>query len=129
MKITDKIKSFENACAALGLNPAEELPYESPKNGRQLAANAFVKCTIIAEALNEGWKPDWSNWNQTKYYPWFDMHSENAAGGSGFSFGGYGAGTSISRVGSRLVFKSRELAEYAGKTFLAEYKDWMTFEQ
>ena len=82
---------------------------------------AHYKLCVIAEALNEGWKPDWSNWNQYKYYPWFEMGSPS---GVGFSYDGYGNWASLSIVGSRLCFKSRELATYAGKQFEELYKEY-----
>ena len=80
---------------------------------------AYKILKVIVQVLNEGWVPDWKNDNQYKYYPWFDMSS-----GSGLSCGGYGDRASASTVGSRLCFKSAELAEYAGKQFLKEYTDF-----
>jgi len=127
MSITTKIKSFEDACAALGLDPQQEIPYPQPASGRQRGINASAKLFIIAEALNEGWKPNWYNWDEYKYYPWFDLSTEKKrendgpAGGSGFSFHGYVFVRSGSRVGSRLVFRTRELAEFAGKQFIDIY--------
>jgi hypothetical protein len=122
--ITDQVKSFEDACQVLGVQPSEVLPFAEPKNQDQVAVNAFAKITTIAKALNEGWTPDWDNWDQNKYYPWFDFRSE-AVAGSGFSFDDYGYGGSDSGVGARLVFKTRELAEYAGKQFTDTYKEFM----
>ncbi|MCF0070243.1 hypothetical protein LZD49_07150 [Dyadobacter sp. CY261] len=123
MDITTKIKTFEDACEALGLDSQLEIPYPHPASDRQKGINAAAKLFIIAEALNEGWKPNWEDWDEYKYYPWFNM----SAGGSGFSFLVYGYDDSLSDVGSRLVFRSRELAEYAGETFLDIYRDWMLF--
>lgn len=70
-KITDKVKSFEDACKHLGLNP-NDLPvvYMLPEKDRK-SIIAFYKLTIIIRALNEGWEPDWSNWDKWKYYNWF----------------------------------------------------------
>ena len=115
------IKTFEAACKKLKLDPKKCLPVVSgmPKH-HQDATIAHAKLVIITEALNDGWKPDWTNGNWDKYYPWFDMSS-----GSGLSFcvvcvvrG------SLSAVGSRLCFKSRQLAEYAGKQFKKLYKQY-----
>ena len=123
MNITDKVKSFEDACKVLGIET--KLPEVSmlPIN-HQKATIAHYKLVIIAEALNEGWKPNWDNWDEIKYHPWFDM--EGSSSGSGFAFGGYGSWVADSYVGSRLCFKSRELAEYAGKQFTEIYKEYMT---
>ncbi|MNY77977.1 hypothetical protein D3C86_2180520 [compost metagenome] len=55
------------------------------------------------------------------------MNDESQVGsGAGFSFFDYAFDHSGSCVGSRLVFKSRELAEYAAKQFINEYKDFFT---
>ena len=108
---TQKIKSFEDACIALNKQPESLLPA-----GLQPCDIAFIKLRTIAEALNEGWQPDWNNYDEYKYYPWFNM-------GGGFSFYGYDYSYTFSNVGSRLCFKSRDLAEYAGQQFTDLYKD------
>jgi len=114
-----KIKSFEAACKALGIEPI--LPEVSGlSKDHQKAIVAHYKLVIIAQALNEGWKPDWKNDNEWKYYPWFDMEN-------GFSYIYFGRRFTCSRVGSRLCFKSSELARYAGTQFLKLYKDYFTF--
>jgi len=114
----EKIKTFEDACRKLGIT--EKLPEVSmlPKD-QQEAIIAHYKLMIIAQALNGKWKPDWTNDNQYKYYPWFNMES-----GSGLSFHGCAYWSSYSPVGSRLCFKSRELAEYAGKRFKDLYEQY-----
>lgn len=114
-----KIKTFEEACKALKLDPVKSLPNVTgmPKL-HQAAIIAHAKLVIIAEALNEGWKADWENGNWDKYYPWFKMS------GSGLSFNGFDFQYSFSGVGSRLCFKSSELAEYAGKKFIKLYKEY-----
>jgi hypothetical protein len=75
----------------------------------------------IAKVLNEGWEPSWNNSNENKYYPWFKMNS-----GSGLSCSGYDFVLSYTSVGSRLVFKSAELATYAGNQFLDIYSKFLT---
>lgn len=115
-----EIKTFEDACVSLNLNPETILPdFSLFPFHHQKAMVAHSKLIIIAEALNEGWKPDWSNGKWDKYYPWFDM--EDSASG-GFSYDDYGYWYTLSAVSSRLCFKSRELAEYAGKTFQSIYE-------
>lgn len=118
-----QVTSFEDACVKLGL-PTDEsiLPDMSafPEKHR-VALTASAKLIIIAEALNDGWEPNWDNDNEYKYFPWFYMDSP------GFRF--YAAdfvwaGT-FSFGGSRLCFRTRKLAEYAGQTFLELYRDMM----
>ncbi|WP_271730210.1 hypothetical protein, partial [Aquimarina algiphila] len=74
------------------------------------------------KSLNEGWLPDWDNGEYDKYYPWFKMSS------SGFRYDGYGLRVSGSAVGSRLCFKSSELARYAGEQFTDVYRKFMIIE-
>jgi hypothetical protein len=118
-----KIKTFEDACIALDLlQPELVIPdFLSFPSTDRLAMIAHAKLIIIAKALNEGWVPDWSNWDEYKYYPWFDMQPSS---GSGFAYGDYDFWSTYSSVGSRLCFKSSELAEYAGKQFEGLYKDY-----
>ncbi len=119
--IMDRVKSFEDACEVLGLDPVKCLPCIDHCQSEDYAAiTAFAKISIIRGALNEGWKPDWANSNEYKYYPWF-KHS-----GVGFSYGDYATSSANSSVGSRLCYKSRELAEYAGKQFIDLYKQFLT---
>lgn len=122
----NKIKTFEDACKALNLNSTAVIPdFSAFPETHQKSMIAHSKLIIIAEALNEGWKPDWSDSDQYKYYPWFDME-ESASGG--FSSHVCAADWTSSIVGSRLSFKSRELAEYAGTQFLDLYKDYFVIE-
>ena len=84
----------------------------------------YRKIKLIAEALNEGWTPDWSNGEWDKWYPWFKMDDSSSAGR--FSFLASDNRRSTSVVGSRLCFKSKDLADYAGTQFLDIYKDFFT---
>jgi hypothetical protein len=123
---TSKIKTFAAACKALKLDPAKILPDVSgfPKEHRE-ALLAHAQLVIIAQALNQEanngkpWKPNWKSGNWDKYYPWFDMSS-----GSGLACHGYVNRTSHSNVGSRLCYISRDLAIYAGKTFIKLYQQY-----
>lgn len=120
MKITDRIKTFKDACDALGLDPDNCIQDATGTDGGALQAYAMM--FIIARALNEGWQPNWDNSSEYKYYPWFDMRS-----GVGFSGSGYDDSAAGTDVGSRLCFKSSELAIYAGKQFADIYKAMFTF--
>ena len=85
---------------------------------------AYVKLKLIAKALNEGWTPDWSNGEWDKWYPWFKMDDSSSAGR--FPFHDAVSRYSSSIVSSRLCFKSKDLATYAGTQFLDIYKDFFT---
>ena len=117
MKIQDKIKTFEDAMKATG---RKDIPDFStfPEDMRK-HFEAMFKMVVIVEALNEGWKPDWDNWDECKYHPWFDMSP------SSFAFCGSHCDDARADAGSgsRLKLKSRELAVYAGEQFKDIWKD------
>ena len=119
--IMDRVKTFDDACRILHIAPNDALP---PRVGKvmepdMISIAAYTKLIIIARALNDGWKPNWKDSSEYKYYPWFDLSS-----GSGLSYYVYVFLYSGSGVGSRLCFKSSELAEYAGKQFIDIYTDY-----
>ncbi len=119
-KITDRVKTFEDACR----EAAEDIDaFHRSCAGLPKDEVAYRMIKIIRKALNEGWTPDWNDGNQAKWYPYFDMRTSS---GFGFSVSGYVDWSTRTIAGSRLCFKSRELAEYAGTQFLAIYKDYMT---
>lgn len=116
--ITDRVKSFEDACQVLGISTnVPEVKGLPRKHQKAIIAN--YKLIVIAEALNEGWKPNWQDSDEYKYYPWFDM--SNPAG-VGCSYSSNAASTDAG-IGSRLCLKNRELAIYFGQTFTDLFND------
>lgn len=82
---------------------------------------AYIKLTYIAKAINGGEWMDYNDTDEYKYYPYF-----NASGSAGgFSFFVFCCVGSHSGVSSRLVFKTREMAEYAGKQFVNIYNQYI----
>lgn len=125
MNIIEKVKSFEDACKLLDITPSVPVVTGIPeKYQKPLIAN--YQLMVIAEALNEGWTPDWSNGEWDKWHPWFDMDNSSSAGR--FSFYAAAGQSSYSNVGSRLCFKSEELADYAGTQFLELYRELFVIE-
>ena len=117
--ITDRVKSFEDACQVLGISTnVPEVKGLPRKHQKAIIAN--YKLIVIAEALNEGWKPNWQDSDEYKYYPWFDM--SNPAG-VGYSNTNSTASNTRANVGSRLCLKNRELAIYFGQTFTDLFND------
>jgi len=114
-KVMVRIKTFEDALKETG---RPEVPDFSnlPEDLRDYF-KAQYKAAVIAEALNEGTKMDWTNSDQRKWLPWFSMSS----GGFVFHDADYYFSFAAAGYGSRLCFKSEELAEYAGKQFLDIY--------
>lgn len=110
---------------------------------------AFLELRIITAALNDGWHPTFAE-DEYRYYPWFYLYTEEeynnldeddkerccrVVGRSGYyayAYGGLvyaGAGdassSSYASDGSRLAFKTRELALYAGKQFIKQWCDFL----
>jgi hypothetical protein len=118
---TKRIKSYEEACNKLGMKTAvPSFPGLSVEDRK--AMQAHYKLAIIAKALNSKWKPNWSDWNQNKYYPWFGFR------GGRFVFDNVLCLYTSSDLGSRLCFRTRELAEYAGKQFEDLYHEYFHLE-
>ncbi len=121
--IRERIKSFDDVLKEVGILPGFKKEFEKSLEGLSKDEKAYKRLKLVVSTLNEGWLPDWNDSSQVKYYPVFDMRS-SASGG--FSYDDYDGWNAHSSVGSRLCFKSKELAEYAGKTFTDIYKDFLT---
>ena len=116
-KITDRIKTFADACEAV-----REDPNQSKFNTGSADDIAYQRLKVVVRALNEGWTPDWNNSNQYKWYPWFYLDKPGfRVGGATYDYTGTGAAS-----GSRLCFSSEELAKYAANQFLDLYKDFLS---
>ncbi len=108
------IKTIEDACAALGMEPISFL--DGIKNLTP-DTNAYEQLKVIVRALNGGEHMDYKDEDEYKYFPYFN----SVGSASGFSFLVFLYDLSRSFVGSRLAYKSREIAEYAGKQFIGLY--------
>lgn len=123
--VTKRIKTLEDACNELGekhpLVTQYRLSVAAAYIGDPMTEDfiAFLKLRIIAAALNEGWEPTFDK-DEERWYPWFKIKQGSLV----FAYA-YCAGLS-SNAGNdvRLVFKSKELAEYVGKQFIDIYKDF-----
>lgn len=129
-EVNERITDFESARKALGLKP--NVAY-IPKSGdvKRLVTDinpkhlealiALNKLFTIAQAWNkeDGFVPDFSDWEQDKWFPWF-MYNKDAAG---FVYA-YTNGTptnAYAYIGSRLCFKSSARATQFGKQFAKLY--------
>lgn len=114
--IIEQVKSFEDAQNITG-RPSVDFSM-LPKD-LQRYHEALYKMTVIAEALNEGWTPNWDDLDEKKHFPWFVMST------SGFAFHGTDCrwAFAISGYASRLCLKSAELAEYVGREFIDIWQD------
>ena len=153
--ITERIKTFEDACKELGRRAEEGdqlagnilCDYESNADNISVPETvAYMKLCIIVAALNEGWTPQFTT-DERRYFPWFYLYTKEelakmdlekrtrvvlrssnvayASGGVACAFAFYDSSYAHTYYGSRLAFKSRDLAVYAGKTFTREYADFV----
>lgn len=149
--VTERIKTFEDACNELGEDHPMVPVYDALVSGANVEQSlakwmgkdvvAFLKLRIIADALNEGWHPKFTE-DEYRYYPWFYIYTKEeydnfseeekhrrvgrvvyrgysyAIAYGGVSGAGYDSSSAYADVGSRLAFSNRDLAEYAGKQFI-----------
>jgi hypothetical protein len=115
------IKSFEDACAKLGLDPKNLPDVSNISEEFRKAILANYKLSIIYKAINNGWKLVWGNNSNYKYYPWFQVSSS----GFGFSSAHCICGSAYTAVGSRLCTDTSEKALYIGSQFEDLYKDYL----
>lgn len=143
--VMERVKTFDDACHELGeTHPLVQALNLFEKNMGENANSmpdvlAFLKLRIVTAALNEGWTPDWNDKQQRKWYPWFYIYSAeeynnlseedrcrvvgraynyaNAFGGLVYAYAVVASSVLYTVVGSRLAFKSKELAKYCGEQF------------
>ena len=82
---------------------------------------ALNELVTIAQAWNkaDGFAPDFSDWNQTKYYPWFKYDKD--AAGFVYAYTAYTPASANATIGSWLCFKTSERAAQFGKQFAHLY--------
>ena len=155
--IMERIKTFDDALQELntkalsGDETAAILlaDYESnADNIKNPQILAYMRLAIIAYALNEGWEPKFTT-DEYRYYPWFCLYTQKEIDemdeedkgrvlGRSVSYASAYAGVAYSHTtnastysytvgGGRLCFKTRDLAEYAGKQFLDIWAEFMMF--
>ena len=102
------------------IKKAEKLIKElKPKQIEALVA--LNRLFTIAEAWNKAdeFVPDFSDWHQEKWFPWFSYDKKTAV----FVCANTGStpANAYASVGSRLCFKTEERAEQFGKQFIELY--------
>lgn len=150
--ITERVKTFEDACRELGADHPFVLAYQNTnlRDPEVAEANrdilAYMKLRIIAAALNEGWEPEFTE-DEWRWYPWFTLWTEEelseksdewkadrhlistgdySGDWAGFAFADSTNAPSLTYAsfGSRLCFKSEALATYCGKQFISLWADF-----
>lgn len=123
MNTSKKITSYEDACKVLNIQPINEEVFNAFPKEDQRSMLAYHKLTVITRALNNGWKPNWDDQNEWKYYPLFRY--VNAGLSYAYTFNAASATGAI--VGSRLCFPTSALAKYAAEHFADLYRDYYCF--
>jgi hypothetical protein len=120
-------KTFEEACSNRGYDAEKILPDVSNfPEVHQKAITSYAKLIVISECINEGWKPDWNDGDEYKYYPWFDMEvDDNNPSGFRFHAAAYASAATSAAGGSRLCFKTSDDAERVAKDFIDLWRDMM----
>lgn len=121
MDITKKIKSYEDACKVLGLNPENQPCVDSVSEKDRNSIIAYHKLIVIVRALNEGWEADFSNHDQYKYWNWLWVDTAGFVSADTTN----AASSADALLGSRLCFKNRKLAEYAITQFKSLYEEYL----
>lgn len=150
--ITERVKTFEDACAVLGnhafVNQYRRIVEEQNPPMDETAKDivAYLKLRIIAAALNEGWEPKYVK-GEEKWWPWYWLYTQKEIDKmnekqrakcvlfSGIAHYGALAGFAYATtldapsntyaiVGSRLCVKSEALAEYFGTQFIKIWQDF-----
>lgn len=131
--IRERVKTYADACHILGISDSEEPEVIADGGLMRSDEIARRKLETITEALNEGWRPDWNNTNQYKYFPYFrilpgkgkgpDGKPNGANAGLAYAYTYYAASSTSANIGSRLCFRDPELAAYAGDTFRDLYAE------
>lgn len=150
--ITERVKTLEDACRELGADHSFVLAYQNTNLRDPEVAEenrdilAYLKLRIIAAALNEGWKPQFTE-DEERWYPWFTLWTEEelseksdewkadrhliSTGDYSGDWAGFAFSTSFDAPSgsgavfdSRLCFKSEALATYCGKQFIKFWADF-----
>nr|DAR24201.1 MAG TPA: hypothetical protein [Caudoviricetes sp.] len=144
--ITERVKTFEDACRELGEDNHFVEQYHAIGESEDYTSDghdfiAYLKLRIIAAALNEGWKPQFTE-DEQRWFPWFTLWTEEelseksdewkadrhliSTGDYSRDYAGFSYSLSYTAPSdtytyavSRLCFKSEALATYCGKQFIS----------
>lgn len=143
--VMERVKTFKDACNELGIEH-DKWVQDKKDLGLEADVIAYLKLRIIAAALNEGWKPQFTT-DEYRYFPWFYLYTQSeidemseeeksrvvyrsnsyahAYGGVAYALTHSDSSNTNTYIGSRLAFKTRELAEYAGRQFVEIWADYV----
>lgn len=151
--IMERVKSFGDAVDILGIEHPFIKALKNHQNMFDGAdgnedVDAFLKLRIVTAALNEGWKPKFDG-DERRWYPYFYIYTKEEydrldeddkkecrvvgrASDIASVYGGVVCAYALSAwsysgtySGSRLAFRTEELAEYCGKQFIDLWIDFL----
>lgn len=149
--VMKRVKTFEDACNELGNEHPYVIQYKEIYESFLEGGNkkdigdlvAYMKLRIVAAALNEGWKPKYTE-EEYRWYPWFNLYTKEEV--SQMSEEEKNSkkllilrgecsmvGVSCSYSGSSDApfsvpchsYKTEELAIYAGQQFIGIYAEFL----
>ena len=153
--ITERVKTFEDACNELGEDHKLVQQYRAAEGTSlmdSINVAAYLKLRIITAALNEGWEPQFTE-DEERWYPylvlWFKGELDDKSdewkdernlqvpvvvGGAHYgSHVGVSAlysnsvvSFSLTNLGSALVFRKSEIARFAGQQFTELWANYYT---
>ena len=150
--VTERNKTFDDACDALGADHPFVLQYDYIANEMDNVSpdvEAYLKLRIVVAALNEGWEPQFTE-GEYRWYPWYYLYKskeEYEAESESWKekhplvlFGGcaldgatcgfvyanslHAPSSAGASLGSRLCLQSEALADYCGKQFADLWADF-----
>lgn len=151
--VTERIKTFEDACRELGNDHPMVLAYQNTnlRDSEVIEENrdiiVYMKLRIITAALNEGWQPQFTQ-DEWRWCPWFCLWTDEELSEKSDEWkqehhlidfdeyfqgewAGFAYADSINApsntdayIGSRLCYQSEALADYSGRQFADLWADF-----
>lgn len=115
-----QLTNFEKCCEANG-DSACQMISKWGIVGHTESQIAGFKLEYCIKTINQGWKPDWSNTNERKWYNWFGYkgsHGEWFLPGTDYY-------CSCSCISGGFFYQTEEKARHGAKYFLEYYKIWL----
>lgn len=141
--VTERVKTFDDACAAVGIDPEQ---FEEQYGSMPPADLAYLKLGIICDALNEGWQPQFTE-DEWRWYPWHFLYAQDELdekddewkrrkalidtgdyiteyAGFAYAYSYNAPSCTTTGIGSRLCLKSEALSVYCGTQFIRLWADF-----
>ncbi|WP_353166744.1 hypothetical protein [Empedobacter brevis] len=114
---------FKNLDAIYAFHKINRVEFEKSILNLSIDTQAYEIIKLIVSAYNNNVKPDFTNWDQIKYEPWFEYDSSSG----GFVYGDYVIWRTNTLVGSRLCYLNLDdLKEAtANEEFLKIYNQYL----